>query len=53
MQKYKSNIKKEFKKRLYNFALRLIEFIDSLGKDNILVRIEVPGGKIERGNYET
>ena len=39
MQKYKSNIKKEFKKRLYDFTLRLTEFIDSLGKDNVSTRI--------------
>jgi len=36
MQKYKANIKKEFKKRLYDFTLRLIKFLDTLPDDNIL-----------------
>jgi len=35
MQKEKDNFKKEFKKRLYNFVLKLIEFIDSLPKDRV------------------
>ena len=39
MQRYKSNIKKEFKKRLYDFALRLVEFVDGLGRDNVSKRI--------------
>lgn len=35
MQKYKAKIKDKFKKRLYNFVLRLIEFIDKLPKDRV------------------
>lgn len=35
----KSKFKKEFKKRLYNFVLRLIEFLDRLPKDNVSRRI--------------
>lgn len=31
--------KSEFKKRLYNFTLKLIEFIDKLPKDNVSRRI--------------
>ncbi|MEW6618141.1 MAG: hypothetical protein AB1422_02120 [bacterium] len=38
MQNYKSNFKKDFKKRLYNFTLRLIEFIDKLPKDSVSQR---------------
>jgi hypothetical protein len=34
MQNDKEKFKKEFKKRLYNFVLRLIEFLDRLPKDN-------------------
>ena len=32
-------LKSEFKKRLYNFTLRLIEFIDKLPNDNVSKRI--------------
>jgi four helix bundle protein len=39
MQKEKENIKFAFKKRLYGFVLRLIEFIDALPKDNVSHRI--------------
>jgi four helix bundle protein len=39
MQKYKEKIKKEFKKRLYDFTLRLIKFLDKLPDDNISRRI--------------
>ena len=39
MQNDKSKFKNEFKKRLYNFTLKLIEFIDGLPKDNVSVRI--------------
>ena len=35
----KSKFKKEFKKRLYNFVLRLIEFLDNLPKDNVSKRV--------------
>jgi four helix bundle protein len=33
------NFKLEFKKRLYNFTLKLIEFIDELPNDNVSKRI--------------
>jgi four helix bundle protein len=39
MKNYKSKFKNEFKKRLYNFVLKLIEFLDSLPKDNVSKRI--------------
>ena len=39
MQKYKAKIKKEFKKRLYDFTLRLIKFLDMLPDDNVSRRI--------------
>ncbi len=39
MQKDKEKFKNEFKKRPYNFVLKLIEFIDSLPKDNVSRRI--------------
>jgi len=39
MQNDKSKFKNEFKKRLYNFALKLIEFLDKLPKDNVSKRI--------------
>jgi four helix bundle protein len=39
MQNDKSKFKKEFKKRLYCFTLKLIEFLDKLPKDNASVRI--------------
>ncbi len=39
MQIDKSKIKTEFKKRLYDFTLKLIEFIDSLPNDNVSRRI--------------
>ena len=35
----KENLKNEFKKRLYQFTLRLIEFIDNLPSDNVSRRI--------------
>jgi len=34
MQNGKVKFKKEFKQRVYNFILRLIEFIDNLPKDS-------------------
>ena len=34
-----SKFKDDFKKRLYNFTLRLIEFIDELPNDNVSRRI--------------
>ena len=39
MKNYKSKFKNEFKKRLYNFVLKLIEFLDGLPKDNVSKRI--------------
>jgi len=39
MQNDKEKFKNEFKKRLYNFVLRLIEFLDRLPKDNVSRRI--------------
>lgn len=39
MQNDKANFKNEFKKRLYNFTLKLIEFLDGLPKDNVSIRI--------------
>ncbi len=39
MQNDKANIKKEFKKRLYEFTLRLIEFLDALPNDNVSRRL--------------
>lgn len=35
MQNDNAKFKIEFKKRLYNFVLKLIKFIDSLPKDNV------------------
>lgn len=39
MQKHKEKTKKEFKRRLYNFTLKLIEFLDKLPNDNVSRRI--------------
>ena len=39
MQNDKAKFKNEFKKRLYAFVLRLIEFLDKLPKDYICKRI--------------
>lgn len=39
MQNDKEKIKKEFKKRLYAFTLKLIEFLDALPNDNVSKRI--------------
>jgi four helix bundle protein len=39
MQNDKSKFKKEFKKRLYAFTLRLVEFLDELPNDNVSRRI--------------
>jgi four helix bundle protein len=54
MQKDKENIKNTFKKRLYSFVLRLIEFIDTLSKDNVSHRIGdqlLRSGTSILGNY--
>ena len=39
MQNDKAKFKEDFKKRLYSFALKLIEFIDTLPQDNVSRRI--------------
>jgi len=39
MQPDKEKFKSEFKKRLYKFVLKLIDFIDRLPKDNVSRRI--------------
>ena len=54
MQKDKENIKSAFKKRMYSFVLRLIEFIDALPKDNVSRRISdqlLRSGTSILGNY--
>ena len=37
--KSKANLKKEFKKRLYDSTLKLIKFLDELPRDNVSKRI--------------
>jgi four helix bundle protein len=39
MQSDKEKFKKDFKKRLYGFTLKLIEFLDTLPKDNVSHRL--------------
>ena len=39
MKNTNQKLKSEFKKRLYNFTLRLIDFIDKLPNDNVSKRI--------------
>lgn len=39
MENDKSKFKKEFKRRLYEFVLKLIEFLDGLPKDNVSRRL--------------
>jgi four helix bundle protein len=39
MQNDKAKLKNEFKKRLYAFTLKLVEFIDKLPDDNVSRRI--------------
>jgi len=39
VQNDKAKFKRDFKKRLYGFALRLIEFIDTLPQDNVSRRL--------------
>ena len=55
MQKSKSdNFKTKFKKRLYNFTLKLIEFIDRLPNNNVSKRIGdqlLRSGTSILGNY--
>jgi four helix bundle protein len=54
MQKENENIKIAFKKRMYSFVLKLIEFIDALPKDNVSRRIGdqlLRSGTSILGNY--
>ncbi len=54
MQSDKSKFKKEFKKRLYAFTLRLVEFLDKLPNDNVSRRIGdqlLKSGTSIIGNY--
>lgn len=39
MQNDKSKFKEDFKRRLYRFTLKLIEFLDKLPKDNVSARL--------------
>ncbi len=39
MQNDRPKFKEEFKKRLYGFTLKLIEFLDGLPKDNVSLRL--------------
>ena len=54
MQNSKSDFKENFKQRLYSFALRLIEFLDKLPRDNVSKRIGdqlLRSGTSILGNY--
>lgn len=54
MQNDKEKFKNDFKKRLYNFVLKLVEFIDNLPKDNVSKRIGdqlLRSGTSILGNY--
>jgi four helix bundle protein len=54
MQNDRAKFKDDFKKRLYEFTLKLIEFIDKLPKDNVSVRISdqlLRSGTSIIGNY--
>jgi len=54
MENDKSKFKKEFKSRLYKFALRLIEFLDHLPSDNVSRRLGdqlLRSGTSILGNY--
>jgi hypothetical protein len=53
-QNDKSKFKDRFKKRLYEFTLKLIEFLDKLPKDNVSKRIGdqlLRSGTSILGNY--
>ena len=41
MENDKEEFKKTFKRRLYSFTLRLIEFIDHLPNDNVSKRLGI------------
>jgi len=54
MQNDKSKFKDDFKRRLYNFTLRLIKFLDTLPNDNVSKRIGdqlLRSGTSILGNY--
>lgn len=54
MQNDREKFKNEFKKRLYNFVLKLIKFIDDLPNDNVSRRIGdqlIRSGTSILGNY--
>jgi four helix bundle protein len=54
MQNDKSKFKEDFKKRLYRFTLKLIEFLDGLPKDNVSLRVGdqlLRSGTSVIGNY--
>ena len=54
MTEQKSKFKEEFKKRVYRFTLKLIEFIDKLPNDNVSKRIGdqlLRSGTSILGNY--
>lgn len=54
MQNDKEKFKKDFKKRLYAFTLRLVEFLDSLPNDNVARRLSdqlLRSGTSIIGNY--
>ncbi len=54
MKNDRSKFKNEFKKRLYAFVLKLIEFLDSLPKDNVSKRLGdqlLRSGTSILGNY--
>lgn len=54
MQNDRAKFKNEFKKRLYRFVLKLIEFIDHLPQDNVSRRIAdqlLRSGTSILGNY--
>ncbi len=54
MRNDRAKFKKELKKRLYNFTLRLIEFLDTLPGDSVSRRIgnqQLRSGTSIIGNY--
>jgi four helix bundle protein len=54
MKNERSKFKNEYKKRLYNFVLKLIEFLDNLLKDNVSKRLGdqlLRSGTSILGNY--
>jgi len=54
MQNDKSKFKKEFKARLYNFVLKMVQFLDVLPEDNVSRRIGdqlLRSGTSILGNY--